>query len=264
MALGTVRGYRTWTMRLPLRSPSGMGLRVMNSGLYGWGTSMDYYAAPALPAMDQSYVEGMFGGHWRYIRQHDGLYQASCGASIISYSHAGQFWDSKRIKHTPPDSSCGCGYWAYWDTRNVPDFTAQRPWVSKHAYGGYEAIIPLSGVIEGSGPTIIGETGFRTARARITDLAVVDTGGCVYEEERGGIIADNGDVVSFAGFGGSYQQYQTFSLTQFLSRDLKVPEHMVKETIYAAVVTALGSNFKWHDTPDLLRQNCPPDENYGG
>lgn len=62
--------------------------------------------------------------------------------------------------HTPPvevdedGNACGCGYWGYWT-------------VQSHNIG---AEMPVLGVIEGTGRTLIGELGFRCAKARIVAL----------------------------------------------------------------------------------------------
>jgi hypothetical protein len=60
-----------------------------------------------------------------------------------------------------PEEACSCGFWAYWD---VPP---------RHSMG---ALLPVLGVIEGSGKTLIGETGFRCGQARIRALHLPDAG----------------------------------------------------------------------------------------
>lgn len=274
LALGKVRGFRTWTMRLPIRSPAStcIGLRT---SVCGWGRNMDY-PAPVLPMLDQSYVEGMYGGHWKYTRQREGWYHASCtganatGANVPSLE---SLPGKVKYGHRPPYPGCGCGYWAYWNTRDNADFENLIPWVKKYDYRGYEVVIPLSGVIDGSGATIIGDKGFRTERARITDLSMPVTGGCFYEEE-----ITNHSYNSYSDpsrywhnpYTPSYNSFQSFqrqeplSITQFLSRELTVPEEAVQETIHWAVAASLGGNFKWHASLRDLVNSCPPDENYGG
>lgn len=54
-----------------------------------------------------------------------------------------------------PDISCGCGFWAYWH-------------LQRHEVGG--SALPVCGVIEGYGAVLIGEKGFRAAKARIVAL----------------------------------------------------------------------------------------------
>lgn len=53
-------------------------------------------------------------------------------------------------RHQAPEERCKCGYWAYWDNPHGNEIT---------------------GIVEGYGPTIIGEKGFRCGKARILALA---------------------------------------------------------------------------------------------
>lgn len=67
-------------------------------------------------------------------------------------------------EHDPADvpwEPCSCGFWAYWE---LPP---------QHSMGG---MLPVTGVIEGSGKVLIGETGFRCAQARIRALHLPDAG----------------------------------------------------------------------------------------
>jgi hypothetical protein len=56
--------------------------------------------------------------------------------------------------HDIPWDACGCGYWAYW----LPGY---------HDVGLGPGQLPVMGVIRGMGRTLIGERGFRCARAEI-------------------------------------------------------------------------------------------------
>jgi hypothetical protein len=58
-------------------------------------------------------------------------------------------------EQTVPDIGCGCGFWAYWH-------------LQRHEVGG--SALPVCGVIEGYGAVLIGEKGFRAAKARIVAL----------------------------------------------------------------------------------------------
>ena len=58
-------------------------------------------------------------------------------------------------EETVPDTGCGCGFWAYWH-------------LQRHETGG--SALPVCGVIEGYGAVLIGEKGFRAAKARIVAL----------------------------------------------------------------------------------------------
>lgn len=62
----------------------------------------------------------------------------------------------RRMHHVIPDENCGCGFWAYWTVDAAPN-----PW-------GFT--IPVLGVIEGYGRTLIGGRGFRCAKARMVAL----------------------------------------------------------------------------------------------
>ncbi len=61
------------------------------------------------------------------------------------------------IKHQPPEESCGCGFWAYWDLEN-----------NNPSYHG----IAVCGIIEGTGRVLIGEKGFRCQYAEVIALHV--------------------------------------------------------------------------------------------
>lgn len=60
-------------------------------------------------------------------------------------------------KHRPPAARCGCGFWAYWLMDALPDMVRTLS-------------VPVLGVVEGFGTTVIGEKGFRCAKARILGL----------------------------------------------------------------------------------------------
>jgi len=266
MALGTVRGYRCWTMSLPLVTPQ--------SGLFnryyqyppGWGNNGTFIASH-LPQLDKAYVEGMYGGRWSHKHKLQGWYTARCSGYAGSYSHLVP--DRSVAAHRPPDPDCGCGYWAYWNTWDSTEFRHQRPWVKYTAYKGYEVIIPLSGVIEGSGATIIGEKGFRSERARITDLSMPIFDSCVYEESSVGYTADDfkwgppgTPSIPMYTYGGLGPSRQVEPVVKFLAREIEVPEKLVLETILTAVTLCLGQ-VKMHTTPEALAAVCLPDPNYG-
>jgi hypothetical protein len=267
--MGTVRGFRSWSLRLPLRCPADV-TRYYGTSLLasGWGEKRNYYSAPVLPWLSHAFVEGMYGGRWSYKRMHSGWYGASCARSC-AITPASDLLPAQVQVHRPPYPGCGCGFWAYWKAQSMTEFDAQKIWVKKFSNGSYEVTVPLSGVIEGSGAAIIGDKGFRVERARITDLAMPISGGCIFEEETGVCIEDAfrvGDPLSMSLF---LINESTFLDTEqpvaaFLSRTLAVPDTLVRETIYAAITMSLGANFKWHDTPGELMRNCEPDKNYGG
>lgn len=57
--------------------------------------------------------------------------------------------------HAVPDSFCGCGFWAYWKQPFAPEVGGQ---------------LKVLGIIKGYGPTLVGEKGFRCAKAEIVAL----------------------------------------------------------------------------------------------
>lgn len=59
-------------------------------------------------------------------------------------------------RHTAPDESCTCGFYAFWAAEPAP----------------VSAQFPVAGVVEGSGRTLIGSRGFRCAKARIVALHI--------------------------------------------------------------------------------------------
>lgn len=62
---------------------------------------------------------------------------------------------SMHPEQTVPDENCACGFWAYWE-------------LQRHEVGG--RALPVCGVVEGYGAVLIGEKGFRAAKARIVAL----------------------------------------------------------------------------------------------
>ena len=64
--------------------------------------------------------------------------------------------------HMVPEEDCACGFWAYWTTA-----ASGNP---------HNFQLPVLGVIEGYGKTLIGEKGFRCAKARIVALHIPPAG----------------------------------------------------------------------------------------
>jgi hypothetical protein len=73
------------------------------------------------------------------------------------------------LEHDVPDSGCGCGYWAYWDPPAAPN--------------PHDVDVPVLGVVEGYGRTLIGERGFRCAKARIAGLCFAGDEAIRFKEE---------------------------------------------------------------------------------
>lgn len=254
--MGKVRGFRVWTMRLVLRPIASLALSRNDytgwKGYTGWGRDHSTWAS-YLPERSGS-VEGMYGGQWNKYSMREGWYHASCRDNTC---------------RRPPSPGCGCGFWAHWNTQ-LGFFTPQ-PWIKKRRNppGEYWISIPLCGVIDGSGATIIGDKGFRTERARITDLAVPLTTSSVIEEEPDPTEEilpepDPWGVITTSSISLTAIKYHPQQpVARFLAEELDIPEAVVIETIYGTAESALGIGFKWHGSPEALAVNCHPDENYG-
>lgn len=145
-SVGSVIGYRWWFWHVPPK-------------LAGWlSTGEDN-------AKKFSYLVGAFSGEWE-----PGKREATCKANT-SYSHA--------IEHEPPEyrESCGCGFWGYW-SKHLPmtdvlskgsmNLVTRAP-----LFGGEVStvVLPVFGVIRGSGRVIIGEKGFRSQYAELIGAA---------------------------------------------------------------------------------------------
>lgn len=106
----------------------------------------------------------------------DRVQTAECIAAPVTYARGGwipygytfggaSYIIERDIQPTPPhrapEPHCGCGFYAYWDTaaehRTTPTFAKDG--------------VPICGVIEGWGRTLIGDRGFRCQKARIVALA---------------------------------------------------------------------------------------------
>lgn len=85
------------------------------------------------------------------VALYDTLFRFSQGSSTFDELLSEPF-------HSAPDENCSCGIYAYWQADKWPGISPSG--------------FPVMGVVEGSGPTIIGTLGFRTSRARIVGLHV--------------------------------------------------------------------------------------------
>ena len=112
------------------------GVRMFDFGGMAPGrtrAALTYYGSEQLGELT-----GNYGGAWA-----DGENAATC----------------QRGGHRVPADGCGCGFWAYWTAED-----AHRVWRPTR---------PVLAVVEGYGPTRIGDIGFRCAVARIVAVAVV-------------------------------------------------------------------------------------------
>lgn len=123
-----------------MRGEPGFDERAEADWAPGTVRGIRYFSFSQLDSLAHSPVLiGAHGGRW-----HDGENTAAC---------------AYHPEHVPPHvENCGCGFWAYW-TRDAAD---------KAYTGGDSAVI---GVVEGYGRTLLGDKGFRSAKARILGLA---------------------------------------------------------------------------------------------
>lgn len=96
--------------------------------------------------------------HWNLSDQ-DGLLHGAWGTWKPGENTATcDYADGRYVTepaHSIPGEDCGCGFWAYW--QHAPVYEVGRKNI-------------VAGVIEGYGPTLIGDLGFRSAKARIVAL----------------------------------------------------------------------------------------------
>lgn len=96
--------------------------------------------------------------HWN-LDDRDGLLHGAWGIWQPGENIATCAWWGRskqpREDHLVPYESCGCGFWAYWQNPRSAEV------------GGKNTV---AGIIEGYGPTLIGDLGFRCAKARIVAL----------------------------------------------------------------------------------------------
>jgi hypothetical protein len=122
-------------------------------------TGYRWWALPAPDPLDSpDYPDTVWA--WDLLRgMHDtwdsGLNEAQCLSNLTGGA-------PPHKPGTIPDDDCSCGFWGYWEMQ------------PRHSMGG--SLLPVLGVIEGSGKTLIGETGFRCAKAKIRALHLPDCG----------------------------------------------------------------------------------------
>lgn len=274
MAVGTVRGYRWWTMQVPMTAAQEI--------TYDHLSSLRPYEIPAgiwferryaepffthtncwIPDVSRCTVQGMHAGLWRRgIGCDNGRYKAQCTSGGI-YSGL----SLTRMRGEILDPHCGCGFWAYW--RGLPmDWDACLPYVRKTTSngfqrGGYHLAIPLAGVIEGSGKTIIGERGFRCEFARITDLTFhVNTDCVVYDETRPSNI-ENSYMALDPSFAYPANPCNGGNFGVFAERELQIRTGVLMDTVKGIAKKILGDDIRWHSDTASLLDACPPDVNYG-
>jgi hypothetical protein len=120
-------------------------------GLRQWSLATpDLNSDPARTGWMPQPMKGATGA----FRWQNGVNEASC---------------NKDKSHQPPvdvdknGRACGCGFWAYWTIGYLASGGAMKVDTS--------TALPITGLIEGTGRTLVGERGFRCQRARIVALA---------------------------------------------------------------------------------------------
>lgn len=258
MALGTVRGYRWWNVYMYF---------ILRGGTYDRYTlastefNREFWHSPWQPNYRRSFVGGMHGGVWsQSLVKPNSWHQAKCEANQ-AVQHLSSGIPSAPPSHPVPYPDCGCGYWAFWNGLNYADFNS-TPFAKYDRDYGYTVSIPLAGVVEGAGRTIIGEKGFRAERVRVTDLAMAIDNPGLFEEEPSHWNIDFGNpAAQLSMYGGPYP---IGPLLPFLCQRLGVDEMSIRNAFTEATEIALGNKFRWHDDVPDLHLNTEPDENYGG
>jgi len=263
MAVGSVRGYRWWNLYMYFTSRGSAYDRYTGVSLRD--SSWDY--SQWVPNFSRSNVQGMHGGSWdlRTLHPADPWHKAKCARNVSAWVGRDPL---RPPTHDAPDPECGCGFWAYWDSLNPGEFCCM-PYIRHEPDYGYTVQVPLGGVIEGAGRTIIGERGFRSERAKITNLYMEDSMPTMFEEQPPDYLkeqyldsANLGSAValSYNISGGPMPTCMTTAA--LLSQRMQVPEEEITRTFRDAVSSALGYGFTWHWSLDGLMRETVPDERY--
>ncbi len=137
LTLGSVFGIRCWNIRK--QSATDREARQKSKTTLGVNLNLN---------QGDKYLCGSFGYVWE-PGENLAVCKHECGCF---YSHP----SSPPPDHLVPDEDCGCGFWGYW--------TDTKPgWAT------------VTGVIEGYGRTLLGNRGFRSEKARIRAVHVIDT-----------------------------------------------------------------------------------------
>lgn len=116
---------------------------------------MSRYGLPGFDGGEPAFAIGsVTGARWWNLA--DGHLTGVHGTWLMGENAARCSMSAGKRDHVTPDEDCGCGFWAYWTAED-------------HQHGFQ---FPVLGVIEGYGKTLIGERGFRCAKARIIALHI--------------------------------------------------------------------------------------------
>lgn len=152
--VGEVYGYRWWKMQIP---PELAGMDSTGDILGRREPNYDL-KCPLWGANNQQWI--------------DGRMEAACKPYR-------SFWSrpmTKSFEHEPPEwrEACGCGFWAYFDPQLEPSMVLGAVNKAVPVRDGPYVVIPIFGVVKGTGRVIIGEKGFRSQYAEIAGLCVSD------------------------------------------------------------------------------------------
>lgn len=216
-AVGSVTGYRWWYWHVPPKLAGFGG---------AWIKRPDTY----------SYLIGARSGEWE-----PGRIEAECDRFEI---------------HEPPSDNCGCGFWAYWDSKfDMKEVLygfhmKNQPMLGKQAILGCVPMVklPVMGVVEGSGRTIIGTRGFRSQYARITALCIPDEAYRILSWDA--LLTPNSE-----GRGTKYDYQFTLTATENVIPRITEAKRSLGELYPDAEVFF---------SREKMAEKFPPDENYGG
>lgn len=223
LAMGEVYGYRWWYLVVPPELVGYIGCtdRVTTrryGTLYG--------------ANNQS---------WQ-----DGRLEAVCTTSGRGLSFT---MDRQHVLHEPPETreACGCGFWAYFNRGLAVDEVLSgdfaKPVPALHTYG---AVIPVFGVVKGTGRVIIGEKGFRCQYAQIMGLCIPPV---AVNQLSWWLVSTN-----------NYQGGKDHLSAR--KEKCSKAEHVTRIAQLEAVLSATYPGAKLFTSQDLLTQYYPPDKNY--
>jgi hypothetical protein len=151
-----------------------------------------------------------------------------------------------------PLLECGCGFWAYWQIQHYD--------LSSTAY-------PICGVVEGYGDVIIGEKGFRSAKAKIIALALPFTLVPVSAARRA-----RGSAWEKAGFKGDVRYYGMPDPASYAEPDDEAAaraeerDRQDAEAWMAIISDRLGllhPGAQVFETVAAMLAKFPPDKSYG-
>lgn len=171
-AIGTVRGYRRWSLISEPKNARRDRTSIFNRNYYLMGATGAYW----LPRGEQKRQL-----HYEVCQEPSGSFTAIC-KNVVSPravnhpDNEGHVPPAERIIMSYPYKAdgktrsrtvkcgCGCGFWAYW--------TLTLAVLNKFTGNNYSKVYvrPVAGVVEGFGKTLLGTKGFRCQKLKILAL----------------------------------------------------------------------------------------------